>query len=432
MAQEYAPERLDVLVRLSNGLERLGLYPEMLRIAERAVLEIGEKFETLQCLAVACYRMHDIQRAIDTCRKVLAIRTDAPVVFLTLGAALHEAGNTDDAVAAYRRALKLKPDYADALFHLGLINLMRGRYRDGWQGFEQRLRLAENKNMRPCVPPWNGTSLRGRTMLLMRDQGLGDEIMYASCYPQIIRDAGRCLIECDPRLERLFVRSFPGAQFFPLEDLRTNAQTEPGVAVDVRSYAAHLPRYLRNSLRDFPHHQGYLKADAARTAHWRERLAGLGRGGKVGISWRGGTAFTKSGKRSLTLADLRPVLAVPGVHWVNLQYGERAADIAAFREAHGIAITDWPEAIDGDYDETAALVGALDLVISVCTSVVHLSGALGQRVWVMAPRVPEWRYGLEGETMPWYPTARVLRQEAAGAWAGVVTAVAERLGQEKW
>jgi tetratricopeptide (TPR) repeat protein len=412
VAQEYAPERFDVLLKLFTALDRLGMFKEALRIAERAVLENGENYETLCLLSFARYGMADMSGAVEACRKTLTFRSDRPQIHVTLGSALFALGKVDEAMASYRRALKLSPDYPDAQFHIGLINLMRGKYREGWQGFEQRFRLDKNKDMRRCVPRWNGTSLRGRTLHVLREQGLGDEIMYSSCFPQIISDARHCHIECEPRLERLFARSFPQATFYPVGDDRVKQQEVSAMNVDVRSYTASLPHYLRNSVRDFPDHQGYLKADPERVAYWRQQLAALGDGLKIGISWRGGTVFT-----------------VPGVRWVNLQYGTRATEIADFERAHGVPIVDWPAAIDGDYDETAALVSALDLVISVCTSVVHLTGALGRPVWVMAAYIPEWRYGLSGETMPWYPTAHLFRQAELGAWDSVINNVRQALIQ---
>lgn len=428
MAQEYAPERLDVLVRLSQGLDRLCLYAEMLRIAERSMIEVGEKFETFLCLAVARYATNDMDGAVEAARKALTFSADQPRVYVTLGSALFALGRVEEALAAYKRALKLSPRYADAQFHMGLANLMRRKYREGWQDFEERFRTAQYRDYPPCMPRWNGTSLRGRTLLIHREQGLGDEIMYASCFPQVIADAQHCFIECESRLEKLFARSFPRATVFssPGND-RSIPQTIPEADVDVRTYAASLPRYLRNSLRDFPDHTGYLLADPERVGYWREQVATLGDGLKVGISWRGGTTLTYTGRRSLSLEALLPVLSVPGVRWVNLQYGDRAGEIAACEGGHGIRIADWPDAIDNDYDETAALVTALDLVISVCTSVVHLTGALGKPVWVMASYVPEWRYGLHGESMPWYPAARLIRQTERGAWEPVIAEVEQQL-----
>ena len=429
MAQEFAPGRFDLLIRLFRTLSRMGMHPEALRIAERAVLENGENDQTLYLLAVSRYGVTDMQGAVEACQKTLSHRADRPEVHVTLGSAFFALGRVDDANAAYQRALTIAPDFADALFHVGLIKLMSGEYREGWQGFEQRFLREKNRDMRPCSPPWDGTSLQGRSVLVMREQGLGDEIMFASCYPQLINQAQRCFIECDPRLEKLFARSFPGAVFYPLADIKTSVPTNPGTGVDARVYAGSLPQYSRTAPEDFPVHDGYLKADPSRTAYWRNRLALLGPGLKVGISWRGGTVFTHRERRTLSLSALLPLLSVPGVRWVNLQYGQRDREIAEFRQTSGIDIVDWPEAIDGDYDATAALVNALDLVISVCTSVVHLTGALGRPAWVMTALVPEWRYGLRGTSMPWYPQARLFRQAAQGDWDPVISGIERELRQ---
>ena len=429
MAQECAPEQLDLLLKVCAGLDRKNRYPEMRRLAERAVMESGETFETLSCLAVACHGMDDMPAAITACRKALALRPEQAEIHATLGSALFDNGNVDEAVAALRRALKLNRESVAAHYNLGLINLMRGKYREGWEQFDYRFRLPKNRSWRTCEPRWNGSTLRGRTLLVMREQGLGDEIMYASCYGDVIASAEKCFVECDSRLEPLLARSFPDATFLPLQDLMTSAASDPVVPVDIRSYAGSLPRYLRGSLRDFPRHQGYLKADPQRMQYWGERLTALGDGLKVGISWRGGTSVTKRGRRSFALTDLSPLLSVAGVQWVNLQYGERSDDIARLQSEGGIKINDWPEAIDGGYDETASLVGALDLVISVCTSVIHLSGALGKTAWVLAPHVPEWRYGLTGDSMPWYPSVRLFRQPSPDTWQPVIAGVREQLLQ---
>lgn len=430
IAQEFSPERFDLLIRLFRTLSRLGMYPEALRIAERAIIENGENFHTWYLLAVSRYGVADMQGAVEACQKALIHDAGRPEVHVMLGSAFFALGRVADATAAYQRALAIDPGFADARFHIGLIQLMSGQYREGWQGFEQRFRRDKSKAMRPCRPAWDGTALKGRTLLVMREQGLGDEIMFSSCYPQLISQAQRCFIECEPRLEKLFARSFPGAVFCPLEDVKTNAQTNPGAEIDVRIYAGSLPQHLRGTPEDFPAHDGYLKPDSLRTAYWRERLASLGADLKVGISWRGGTVFTHRERRTLSLPALQPLLSVPGVRWINLQYGKRAGELAELKAASGIDIVDWPEAIDGDYDETAALVSALDLVISVCTSVVHLTGALGRPAWVMTALVPEWRYGLHSSTMPWYPRVRLFRQATQGDWDSVISEIELELRQK--
>ena len=159
---------------------------------------------------------------------------------------------------------------------------------------------------------------------------------------------------------------------------------------------------------------------------WRGRLAALGSGVKVGISWQGGTMKTRRPLRSLLLAQWLPILRAPGVNFVNLQYTDCSQEIAEFKSETGIEVVDWQDARD-DYEHTAALVSALDLVISVCTAVVHLGGALSKPVWVMAPYSPEWRYGIAGEKMPWYPSVMMFRQPRYGAWEPVIERVAHQL-----
>ena len=163
--------------------------------------------------------------------------------------------------------------------------------------------------------------------------------------------------------------------------------------------------------------------------HWRERLQrDLGAGLKVGISWRGGTPKTRARARTLSCADWAPILSVPGCQFVNLQYGECEAMLQQFQSEHGILPMHYPEAL-ADYDETAALVCALDLVVSVCTAVIHLTGALGRPVWILAPLAPEWRYTAHRPVMPWYPSTRVFRQATMEDWSAPCQGVSAGLHQ---
>ena len=171
---------------------------------------------------------------------------------------------------------------------------------------------------------------------------------------------------------------------------------------------------------------GYLRADSARLHHWMSRLAALGPGLKVGISWFGGAASTRGADRSTRLAEWSPILRQSACHFVNLQYGNSGDELREISREHGIVIHDWRDAIE-NYDETAALLQALDLVVSVQTALVHLAGALGKPTWVMLPAACEWRYGEDGESMPWYPALRLVRQSRAGDWQPVIARIARDL-----
>ena len=269
--------------------------------------------------------------------------------------------------------------------------------------------------------PWPGAPV-----LVYGEQGLGDEIMFASCLPEIIDAASRCIIECSGKLEHLFRRSFPRARIYAAAADRPVPEPGRAEAIDCEVPSGSLPLYLRQSIGDFPRHDGYLVADPRRVAAWRERLLAFGPGLKVGISWRGGTHQTRSPLRSIPLSQWEPVFKAADTQFVSLQYGECRGELDELAARQGIRVTHWQEAID-DYEETAALLDALDLVISVCTSVVHLGGALARPVWIMAPYSPEWRYGFAGETMPWYPSVRIFRQPSFGNWPAVITTVAREL-----
>jgi hypothetical protein len=306
--------------------------------------------------------------------------------------------------------------------------MLRGEFADGWRAYELRL-LSEGRIPRkfPC-PRWRGEPLEGKTILVHAEQGLGDEIMFASCVPDLLAAGARCVIDCHPKLGTLFARSFPQALVHTGLQDDDVAWLAAYPAPDYETPAGSLPLHLRAHPEAFPRHAGYLAADPEKVARWRERLAGLGAGLKVGISWRGGTPGTRAPLRSLTLPQLDPILQTGGTRFVSLQYGTQPAEVEAFQARLGARFVHWQEALD-DYDETAALVCALDLVVSVCTAVVHLSGALGRPAWVMTPFSPEWRYGHAGETMIWYPSVRLFRQPGLGAWPPVIDAVAGALEQ---
>jgi hypothetical protein len=231
--------------------------------------------------------------------------------------------------------------------------------------------------------------------------------------------------ECEHRLAPLLQRSFPDVQVIGSRHELVPLWLRQVGEIDYQVSICSLPGVFRNRPEDFPRHQGYLKADADKVARWRAELERLGPGLKVGLSWRGGTTSTRRRLRSIALRELHAILGTPGCRFVSLQYGDCAAEIEEARR-EGVALQHWQEAID-DYDETAALCMALDLTVSVCTAVIHLNGALGRTVWVMVPSVPEWRYGRSGDTMPWYPSARLLRQRVEGPWEEVFARVANEL-----
>ena len=321
--------------------------------------------------------------------------------------------------------LDAKPADQETRLMRSLSLLKAGRFRDGWLEYEARHNSpTSGGRVFPWVDPRSVGTEGDRRVVLVGEQGLGDQIMFASCIPDLAQDGFGGVLECDRRLVRLFQRSFPTFEVKPAttdEAIKQHAE-ERGI----RQWIAmgSLPARRRNTLSDFPEHSGYLRADPEKCAKWRDRLKSVGPGPYVGISWKGGAARTRAQLRSIPLSDWLP-LSETGAQFVSLQYGDVHAEMEGFLGRHKQRIHHWSDAII-DYDETAALISELDLVISVCTSVVHLAGALGRTVWVLVPSVAEWRYLIRGTRMPWYPTVRMFRQGVGEPWTAVIERIVAR------
>jgi tetratricopeptide (TPR) repeat protein len=439
-----------------------GRMEEAIGCFERARALDPQRAQTLQQLALALRESDRLDEAEQHLRAAVRLRPRDAGLVSDLGMVLVETMRYDEAMECFRRALELAPGSVNALqrqallvdhlgdraggeallrqalalapdddhlrYNLGLQRLKYAEFAEGWDGYESR-RSFDNfigRFRKIALPEWDGASLAGRTLLVLPEQGLGDEIMFGSCVPQVIERARHVHLECDAKLEALFRRSFPACSVVSRQRTLANdwvSRLEP--RPDLQVAAGSLARHFRRRLADFPQ-QGFLQADPARVAAWRARLDGLGPGRKIGLSWRGGVGYTGKTRRSLSLEQLLPVLRLPGIQFVNLQYTDVREEIAALKARHGRTVHHWQEAID-DYDQTAALVCALDGVLTVCTAIVHLTGALGRPALVMVPFGADWRYGGEGERMAWYPSVRLIRQQRVGEWSGVLEEVRRRL-----
>lgn len=337
-------------------------------------------------------------------------------------------GQQDEALTTLDQSIRDNPNEPTRRFPRASILLQNERYAEGWDDYALRhLASAEHQRLL-AMPEWRGEPLTGKSLLVLAEQGLGDQVMFASCLPDLLRlGPARVVVEAIDRVAPTLARSFPGCEVVATRQ-DTGFDWIAGLGpIDLHVHMGDLPRYFRRSRDAFPDHRGYLAADLDRVAHWRAALDAAGRPGRprIGLTWRGGIDQTRKGLRTVDVTQLVPLVASADADWVCLQYGDVETDLERAAAA-GAPLHYWPESIR-DLDEFAALVSALDLVITVCNTTVHYAGALARPVWVMAPKVPEWRYGLRFESMPWYPSSRMFRQADHRDWDSVFAAVEQAL-----
>jgi len=362
--------------------------------------------------------------ALAACLKAIEINPKLASAHVNGGNVQLEMGRTGDALAFYRRAVALKPDLSEGHCNLGATLLLLGEYEEGWKEYEWRFESAPRRPFPQRY--WSGEDLAGRRLLVWGEQGIGDELLFFGFVPELMERGAAVVVECSPRLVPLLTRSFQGVEVFACSN-----PPHPrllGSDIDFQVSEVTAAAVLRPSRNQFRPLAPYVVCDADVAAGLR-RAYGGGDVPLVGISWFSGNPRLGA-VDTLPLADWLPILKVPGVRFVNLQYGDRAAEIAAARQASGADIV-VDAGVDPlvDMDRAAAQMAAMDLVITINNATAQMASTLGRPVWNLLAFVADWRMGLEGDTSPWYHGMRLFRQHAAGAWGPVVAEVTAALGE---
>ncbi|MDP2816818.1 MAG: tetratricopeptide repeat protein [Polaromonas sp.] len=373
--------------------------------------------EAYNNLGNALMEQRKVQQAIDNYDQAIALKADYAKPYSNRGNALRDIGRLDAAMARYEQALALKPDYADAQWNHSLCLLLAGDFVQGWKKYEWRWQNAVlQRAARGFTQPlWLGEQpLAGKTILLHAEQGLGDTLQFCRYVP-LVRDLGaRVILEVQAPLQHLLA-GLDGAASVVVKG-------RPLPAFDLHCPLLSLPLAFGTVPDDVPAGMPYLAASPAKKEQWQRRL-GSPVGMRVGLVWSGNADHTNDRNRSISLAEL--VGHVPaGVEYISLQKEVRVEDSATLAANPQIRCFD--QEIE-DFTDTAALCELVDVVISVDTSVAHLAGALGRPVWIALPFNPDWRWMLERDDSPWYPSARLYRQQTAGDWHGVARRIAADL-----
>jgi tetratricopeptide (TPR) repeat protein len=372
-------------------------------------------------LGAALLGLHQYADSLAAFRRALALEPGSAVGYCNMSLALMGLDRIEEAIEACRKTLFIEAGSPVASFNLACALLTLGRFREGWEAYDYRFIMGGNKWLRPeaHAAPWTGEPLAGKSILVLGEQGNGDHIQFSRYLPAL-NDLGASASYVAPdRLHRLF-RTL-GASITLLSEVPKD------VNFDFQCPLMSLPgRFDRLDL-PIPN-RPYLKAEAERVAKWRDSIGD--HGFLVGVAWRGNRYPNGDGFRSFRLDALRPLAALPGVRLVSLQLQEGKEEIDKLPTDMHIELPspDFDAGPDGFLD-TAAVLALMDLVISCDTSIAHLAGALGRRLWIALNRTPEWRWQRQRTDTVWYPTARLFRQETNGDWDRVFAMMTDELAQ---
>jgi hypothetical protein len=453
------PMPLDLMLGIASKAEEAGRVDEAEPIAAHLLKAVPEDPRVLHLAGIVAFRTNRREMAVTLLERAIA-KDPRNVLYLrniiemyrvlgrlddALGAARravdlhpgdaaalqnravihHERGEIELGLACSRRAVSLRPDMAGAHFAVAEAQLLRGEYAEGWEEYEWRFRI-------PAVPPllpvalqrgrsqWGGTGLGSGRLLLIGDQGFGDVIQFSRYIPWAMAKGQPTSLATSNEMAPLMRRMFP--------DLAIATNWADCTMFAAYSPLSGLPRLHGTRLDTIPPPLP-IPIDPERAAAWRTKLdlaipAGLRR---IGLVWAGRSTHRNDRNRSMTLATLAPPLAdVPGIALVSLQKGDAAAEVASYSGRAMLA--DAARDIT-DYEDTVAAIAALDLVVTVDTSVAHIAGAMGRPCWVLLPFTPDWRWLRERADSPWYPSLRLFRQQAPSRWDEPLAALAADLAR---
>jgi len=461
MAVNQRPDFAEALVNLGNALLHTDSGEEAIAAYQTAARLRGDSADILFNLGNAYRAEQRLEEAESSYRKALHLNPQMSVALNNLGITLIERGSYSEAERCYiqsielnshqldayinlascyrdqrktelaidtlRRALSIYPEQAELHWDLSLLLLATGNFSEGWSEYEWRSMKPDLQFREFPFPEWAGEPVRDKTILVTAEQGIGDEIMFASCFNDLINISGQVIIECEPRLAPLFKRSFPAACVVAARQTADLSWLDEIPAPDYCISAGCLPHHFRNHADDFSTNNNYLVADTTEVNRWHERLTMPDCFLTVGISWKGGH-ISQTGRRTTKLEDWEPILSIPGIVFVNLQYGDTGEERAAIQEHLGIKIHHWQDSDPlRNMDRFAAQISSVDLVISIDNSTVHLAGALGINTWVLQPFVADWRWMTPSEDSYWYSVIRQFFQTEPGNWESPLLEVREAL-----
>lgn len=380
-------------------------------------------------LGVISAEAGNLEDALDIYDQVIGVCPDHVITRINRGGVRERTGQLDGADSDYRAALAIDPGCKDAQYNLSRLQLLRGQWSDGWDGYETRWGVSSfvSKKRDRGLPLWDGNDLPGQELLIWGEQGVGDQILFSGILSNLSDLDLEVVVEIEPRLVPLIQRASQTLSVYGYDSLPEEVIKSCRAQIPIGS----LGRLFRRSLADFASPQSHIKADERSVADLANKYKAHAEGRlMVGIAWHSVNPSFGTAK-SLSLEQWSPILKSENAFFVSLQYGDTGAAIADAENNTGVRIFSDPD-VDPmqSLDAAASQIAALDLVIATSGTAVHLAGALGKEAWVMVPKFPEWRWGLSGDAALWYPNVQIFRQTEKDQWSEVLDTVAKALSQK--
>lgn len=417
-ATELAPDFFNAWVNLGQALKAADRSAEAIQVLRRAVALDPGSFQARTSLGSALVGARQVHEGAAILAQVVAEQPDYASAQIDYAQALVALQRKQEAVAVLDRLLERRPWELLARTNRATLDFEQGHLERAWADYSHRFRTTMTPEARSfTMPAWQGEPISGKRLLVWREQGIGDELMFGSLLPDLLARGIVPVVECSSRLVDLFDRSLPGAI--------VRAPTSTPDDADFHCAMGDLPRWLRPALSGFSLAKPWLLPDQARTADFAQRLAALGPGLRVGFCWRSGLIDSVRAPGYVSLPDLLPILSLPGILPINLQYGDTDAERAALARDHGVTLHHWDDLdLKQDLDGAAALTAGLDLVITAGTSVGEMAASLGVPTWRFQPTA-DWS-GLGTAVRPWFPSMRVFTSPG-GDVRGTITSMRSAL-----
>ena len=373
--------------------------------------------EALNNFGNICRKTGEYQQAEFSLLRSLRLCISVPTL-INLGLLMTEMYNYAQAHSFYDHALRLQPFNNEIKWHKALLLLTEGEFKQGWELYTSSDRASMNLNgnlSNSSQTIEKQEFFKNKVIYIKGKQSINDEVMFASCIQEIIKQSKKCYIECDDRLVSLFQRSFCGADIIPKSENKLSHQVNKVQNIDVNISMVDIARALRQSFSDFPSQNNYLTPSIEASQRWKKRYDQQNNDLKIGIAWRS-SASDEASNNCCSLKNWNVIFTDVECQLVNLQYGQVQADLDLFERK----ILDWPETDhQHNIEQLAAQISALDLVITTNNLVAHLAGALGKPVWIILPYAANWRWFNGKNPCPWYSSARMFKQKVPGDWVGL-------------